>query len=55
MNLDKVEEHIETINGELGDLFEAVAGIRGELKWISIIIIGTFLATITQLVLDFLG
>ena len=48
----KIEKHIDVINSELGELRDKVAEVRGELKWISYIIIGTFLASIIQLILD---
>ncbi|KKM67098.1 hypothetical protein LCGC14_1474580 [marine sediment metagenome] len=55
MDLEKVEKHIEIINSEMGELRDKVAEIRGELKWISKIIVATFLASVVQLISNFLG
>lgn len=52
--VEAIQKHVEKMNDELGDLFEAVAEIRGELKWIRYIIIGTFLAALIQIILNFI-
>ncbi len=53
--VEKIQKHVEKMNDEFGDLVEKVAEIRGELKWVSYIIIGTFLASIIQILLNFLN
>ncbi len=53
--VEAIQKHVEKMNDEFGELVEKVAEIRGELKWVSYIIIGTFLASIIQILLNFLN
>ncbi len=60
--LATIEKHIRVINDELGsldsrqrDTNSSVDNILGQLKWISYIIMGTFLAAVIDLIRGFLS
>ncbi|KKM95319.1 hypothetical protein LCGC14_1189370 [marine sediment metagenome] len=50
-----INEELGGVEKLLGETRDHVSGINGELKWIRYVIIGTFLAAITDLLLGFLS
>ncbi|KKL87928.1 hypothetical protein LCGC14_1929780 [marine sediment metagenome] len=60
--IKSIEKHVKVINDEMGSLDNrqretksSVDNILGQLKWISYIIIGTFLAAVIDLIRGFLS